>query len=668
MQLTIIIVNYNVKAFLQQALHSLYNSLTGISAEIIVVDNNSVDGSLQMLASTFPDVKVISNDKNLGFAKANNQALKISRGQYVWLLNPDTLVQEDTPAKLIAYMETHPKVGLCGCKILNADGSLQLACRRKFPTPWVSFTKLSDLAKLFPKSKLFGQYNLTYLDPDEETVVDAVSGSCMFARRDAVDAVGFLDEDFFMYGEDLDWAYRFHAADWEVRYTPITSIVHYKGESSKYAGWDALGNFYRAMDIFARKHFRGLFWRPLHWMLRLGIFVRYMGSVIGRFSQDAWPVVVDVVGILGMMALSILVKFYKQDAFTAYVIIASVYLLVWLLSFRSVGLYNRYRYSISRAIVAVGLGFLFNVTLTFFFKQFAFSRQVLILVFVGIMIWVPGWRILAGRRTRRRGSSPLDFRKTLIVGDLENARHIYSRLNTHLEYGYQPVGIVMEKRGTGEEDSKVLGDLSDLPDLILIHNIREVIFASEQINLKQLFRYIPQLGKMGVNFRLVPGNLTFIIGKSSVEDIRDIQLVDMRFDYFRPWNRVMKRLGDLALTLLLSLSWWPITAIQARLKKFDKHSTLSSAFLWDSGKQWGVVKERLPMLREVWQGKMSLVGAPIDLTLDNDMVKPGIVSLEDIRQSNQLEENERIKLLNYYLHNQSFLFDLEILLKAISGQ
>lgn len=668
MQLSIIIVNYNVKAFLEQALHSLYKSLSGIAAEIIVVDNNSVDGSLQMLTSNFPDVRVIPNDKNLGFAKANNQALKISRGEYVWLLNPDTLVQEDTPAKLIQYMNAHPGVGLCGCKILNADGTLQLACRRTFPTPWVSFTKLSGLARIFPKSKIFGQYNLTYLDPDVETSVDAVSGSCMFARREAVDAVGLLDEDFFMYGEDLDWAYRFHAAGWEVRYTPITSIVHYKGESSKYSGWDALGNFYRAMDIFARKHFRGVIWRPLNWMLRLGILARYLGSIAGRLGQDAWPVVVDAAGIVAIMALSIFVRFYKQEAFSAYIIIASVYLLVWLLSFRSVGLYNRYRYSISRAVVAVGLGFLFNVTLTFFFKQFAFSRQVLILAFAAILIWVPAWRILAGRRNRKGGASPLDFRKTLIVGDLENARHIYARLNTHLEYGYQPVGIVLEKNDPQMADSRVLGDLSDLPDLILIHNIREVIFASEQINLKQLFGYIPQLGKMGVNFRLVPGNLTFIIGKSSVEDIRDIQLVDMRFDYFRPWNRLMKRLGDLALGSLLTVTWWPLTTIQASLRKYEKISAESGAFRWESRGRWGVVKERLPMLREVWRGKLSLVGAPIDLTLDNALVKPGIVSLEDIRQSNHLEENERIKLLNYYLHNQSFLFDLEILLKAISGQ
>ena len=176
MKLSIVIVNFNVKAFLQQALESILKSTQSIDTEIFVVDNHSVDGSIEMLQTQFPQIKLIQNQHNQGFAKANNQAIKQSTGEYVWLLNPDTLIQEDTPQKLIEVMEADQKIGLLGCKILNDDGSLQLACRRSFPTPWVAFTKLLGLAKIFPKSRWFGRYNLTHLDPNEAYEVEAISG------------------------------------------------------------------------------------------------------------------------------------------------------------------------------------------------------------------------------------------------------------------------------------------------------------------------------------------------------------------------------------------------------------------------------------------------------------------------------------------------------------
>jgi len=237
MKLSIVIVNYNVKAFLQQALESILKATQAIETEIFVVDNHSVDGSIEMLQSQYPQIQLIQNSENLGFARANNQAIKQSRGEYVWLLNPDTLVQEDTPQKLIEVMETDQRIGLLGCKILNDDGSLQLACRRSFPTPWVALTKMLGLASIFPKSKWFGRYNLTHLDPDKSYEVEAISGSCMFIRRKALEEVGNLDETFFMYGEDLDWCFRFGKSGWKVYYSPVTSIIHYKGESSKVALW-----------------------------------------------------------------------------------------------------------------------------------------------------------------------------------------------------------------------------------------------------------------------------------------------------------------------------------------------------------------------------------------------------------------------------------------------
>ena len=222
MDLSIIIVNYNVKEFLQNLLNSISKASSNISKEIIIVDNASDDGSVEMIREKFPSAQLISNNKNLGFGKANNQALKIAKGKCVLLINPDTVVSEDTFDKLIQFFENNPGAGLVGCKILNPDGSLQLACRRSFPGPWTSFCKVTGLSNLFPNSKIFARYNLTYLSEDQTYEVDAISGSFMMMRKEVYDKVGGFDEEFFMYGEDLDLCYRIQIAGHKVFYVHNT--------------------------------------------------------------------------------------------------------------------------------------------------------------------------------------------------------------------------------------------------------------------------------------------------------------------------------------------------------------------------------------------------------------------------------------------------------------
>ena len=180
---SVIIVNYNVRDFLHQSLLSIQKALKGIRSEIFVIDNASDDGSAEMVRRRFPHVQLIASTANLGFAKANNIALKKARGKFLLLINPDTIVQEDTIRVMVEFLQNHPEVGLAGCKILNPDGSFQPACRRGFPTPWVAFTKIFGLSKLFPKTKLFGKYNLTYLNTEETYPVDAVSGSFMMVQK-----------------------------------------------------------------------------------------------------------------------------------------------------------------------------------------------------------------------------------------------------------------------------------------------------------------------------------------------------------------------------------------------------------------------------------------------------------------------------------------------------
>ncbi len=668
MKLSIVIVNYNVKAFLQQALESIQKATHQLNTEIFVVDNHSVDGSIEMLENQFPDIRLIKNTNNLGFAKANNQAIKESTGDYVWLLNPDTLIQEDTPEKLIQVMESDPKIGLLGCKILNDDGTLQLACRRSFPTTWVAFTKLSGLANIFPKSKLFGRYNLTHLDPDDAYEVEAISGSCMFIRREALEEVGHLDETFFMYGEDLDWCFRFGEAGWKVFYSPETSIVHYKGESSKVAAWDTMTHFYRAMDIFARKHFSSTGRFPLHWLLRGGIFVRYTVSILSKLGKNAFAFFLDFTGILALTLAAIFVKFQTFDVLNQYIYVLPVYVGSWLAVITSLGLYRTYRYSVSRSILAATLGFLINVTLTYFFKDYAFSRIVMLISYFGALFWIPGWRIIAS--SRRTENYQLGTQRTLIIGDLESAGEIYSKLLTNIGLGYTPIGIV-EIDESHEKDERIIGKLNDLMALVQYHRVDDVIFTSDNIELKKVFDYLPILSQKGVKIKLVPGNLSFIVGKSAVENLQPVQFVDMDFKYYHAGSRIAKRIEDMIIAPLIYIFMRPIQKIFIRSKSMEPRviSIESREYTqYISPNKRDNFWSNLSLLPLVIRGKLSLVGSPLDLDDKGWEVKGGIFTLESVRGGSELSEQERYALLNYYLHNHSVLFDLEIIIKSLLGK
>ena len=255
MTLSIVIVNYNTKTLLRRCLASVYAGANGTPFDILVADNNSHDGSVAMIQSEFPQVKVTKNEANVGFSRANNTLIAQSDADYVLLLNPDTLVVDDAIERVAKYMEAHHEVGICGCRVLNTDRTLQLACRRSIPTPKVAFYRLTGLSMLFPNSKTMARYNMTYEDPEKTHQVDAVSGAFLMIRRQAIEDIGLLDERFFMYGEELDWCLRAKRAGWSVVYYPEAEIIHHQGESTKYNSRKAAFEFYRAMYLFHKKHF-----------------------------------------------------------------------------------------------------------------------------------------------------------------------------------------------------------------------------------------------------------------------------------------------------------------------------------------------------------------------------------------------------------------------------
>ncbi len=275
--LGIVILNWNTRDLLRDCLRSVEAS-RGVSMRVCVVDNASDDGSAEMVAAEFPRVLLIRSPRNDGYAAGNNlglRALGFDRGQqagprHALLLNPDTVVPADGLARLVAHLDAHPEVGVAGPKIVLPDGSLDLACRRSFPTPEVSFYRLTGLSKLFPKSRLFGRYNLTYLDPDQETEVDSVVGACMLVRGDAIARAGLLDEKFFMYGEDIDWALEIRKAGWRARYFPDVTLLHVKRAASRRSSKAQIA-FHEAMLYFYNKHYRGVTNPVVGGLVELGI-------------------------------------------------------------------------------------------------------------------------------------------------------------------------------------------------------------------------------------------------------------------------------------------------------------------------------------------------------------------------------------------------------------
>lgn len=274
--LAVVIVNYNVEALLRRCLQTVLASLGDFTMRVCVVDNNSPDASAEMVKREFPDVDLIENSDNPGYSTANNQGFRWlgvysdNPPRYCLLLNPDTEVMPNTLAEAVAYMDANADVGVLGPKLLLPNGELDLACRRSFPTPEISFYRMLGLSKLFPHSERFGRYNLTYLDPDELTEVDSVVGAFMLVRTTAIQKVGLLDEQFWMYGEDLDWAKRIKDAGWKVVYNPHLLTLHVKRASSKQSR-KAQVEFYRAMLIFYYKHYRHETPSWLHWLIMFGI-------------------------------------------------------------------------------------------------------------------------------------------------------------------------------------------------------------------------------------------------------------------------------------------------------------------------------------------------------------------------------------------------------------
>ncbi len=652
MDLSIIIVNYNVKEFLQNLLHSIDKAAQNISHEIIVIDNASDDGSVEFLQKKFPSLKVIANKENLGFGKANNIGMNIAEGKYFLLLNPDTLLSENTLQEMMSFMERTPGAGMAGCKILNPDGTLQLACRRSFPGPWTSFCKVTGLSSFFPNSRIFARYNLTYLDENKTYEVDAISGSFMMMRKDVYKKAGGFDENFFMYGEDLDLCYRIQKAGYKVYYVHSTQIIHYKGESTKRSSIDDTKLFYDAMHLFVKKHFSTSLLVEI--ILQTAIIFRKFFTFTGKRKLIFISVIIDA--IFFNLSLFTAEKIYSHYSLwkgfplsTVYIIF-SVPLALQIFISSASGAYRKETLSVLRTTLSVFIGFFFLSSVTYFFKEFAYSRAVLLITYLLIFFTFTAWRIIVKLffKIGIEGGSP-DKRRTLIVGTNDSTIRIAEKLQNRNSEFHNVLGLIgFSKKDIGNKikEFEVLGTPENILRVVRNNNINEVIFSSNEISYNQMMAIVSVCQNENIEFKLIGKNLDFIVGKTSVSMLDDIPVFEIRYNISKPLFKFIKNLFDYSLAVLVLFLIYPFIYLIHRVGK--KQSPFVNFIL------------KTP---EILTGKASFVGA--GAIKEKSEIYPGKKGLTGLWFLENANGNEAEKLDIFYARNQSLWLDLEILGKTL---
>ncbi len=553
MKLSVIIVNYNVRYFLEQTLLSVQKAATKLETEIFVVDNNSIDDSLAMVRERFPEVRIIANKDNPGFSIANNQAIRVSSGEYVLLLNPDTVVNEDTFEKCVQFMDQHSNAGGLGVKMIDGSGKFLPESKRGFPFPFVAFCKTFGLSKLFPKSKLFNRYHLGYLDKDKTHEIDVLSGAFMMLRKTCLDKVGLLDEAFFMYGEDIDLSYRIKKAGYKNYYFPETTIIHYKGESTKKGSLNYVKVFYNAMIIFAKKHFTGTKGSLFILMLQMAIYFRAFITLASNFSKKAMIPLVDILLISG--GLFILKDFwanyyfkdpdYYNDSFLWFNI--PLYTSIWFFSIFLSGGYDEYK-SLRRPARGLFIGTIILAAIYGFLDlEFRSSRMLIVLGAFWSFITILLNRILLHFIKYKNFNIGKNIPSNLIiVGNDEEVKRTMGLLQD-ARVDKNIIGTVSSEKSFRTENH--LGNFPQLNEIVRIYKINEIIFCSKDISSEKIMNSMTNLGGK-IQYKILPEKSLSIIGSHSKNHSGELYTIDIEYKINRPINIRNKRIQNIGLSLL----------------------------------------------------------------------------------------------------------------------
>ncbi|HRP01087.1 MAG TPA: glycosyltransferase [Candidatus Kapabacteria bacterium] len=638
--ISIVIVNYNVKDYLFQCLNSILNSKNDLKIEIIVVDNNSSDNSIALLEPKFDKVNFIQLNENLGFGKANNIGINKSNGKYTLLLNPDTLLSDNTLSYLFKYMEENSDVAISTCKILNGDGTFQQACRRGFPTPMAAFSKLFGLQKIFPNSKVFGKYNLSYLNDNEINEVEAISGSFMFFRSKILKQIGGFDEDFFMYGEDLDICYRVKKLHQKIMFLPETSTIHYKGESTKRSNANDIKIFFDAMQIFVTKHYSKSFFFLS--FLKLGIFLRSVFSYLLRYKRDFALIVADALTIIIAVIIGTYIVFGSFFAFPSYaypivfilppIILISIMILI--------GEYFENDHRISKSFFGMTILFMTLSTLTYFFPDFRFSRGIVLFTTILGIISASISRIILQLYDKYQGNNKIS--NILIVGDEQNYNTFIREFGLLNPGSFQIFGYVNERPPTGNTTNSWLGKPEQLESIIKDNLINNIIIADKTWNIDSIKQTLNSGGALRVKYHFASQYSDFLASQI-INDILNNTINNNSYRYTLLRYRIIKRLFDIVISLLLLIILLPFSLFLTSANKFTKE------------------------LYQVFKGRKTIIGI-IPEAKYKENFKHSLINFKNLNK-NKIYDNQTIDKLNeFYLKNYSLSLDFDILLRKILGK
>ena len=647
-RLSVVIVNFNVKYFLEQALLSVRRASINLPVEIFVVDNNSIDDSVAMVRKKFPEVHLIANNQNLGFSTANNQAIRRAKGEYVLLLNPDTVVEEDTFEKCLAFMDAHPEAGSLGVRMIDGAGIFLPESKRGFPSPFVAFSKAFGLSRLFPRSRLFNHYHLGYLDSGQTHEVEVLSGAFMLLRKAVLDQVGLLDETFFMYGEDIDLSYRIVQAGFKNYYFAETTILHYKGESTKKGSLNYVRTFYQAMMIFARKHFSGEKMRLFIFMIQVAIYFRAFLTLINAWAKKLALPVLD----LGLMAWGLLfiknfwaTQYFKDPDYfqpTFYSFNIPLYVAVWLGALYFSGSYDP-PLRLRRLVRGLLWGTLFLAAIYGFLPlDYRPSRAIILMGALWAILSTVGLRFAIHIvRFRNLDLGREREHNLIIVGHKEESDRVRYLLH-QVQVRKNIIGVVAPFET--EDLGTYLSTLSRLDEVVYLYKADEIIFCSRDISSQEIMRWMTRLGPQ-LEYKIVPDESMSIIGSSSKNAQGEVYTFDIQFNIATPMARRNKRLLDIALSLAFLLA--------------------SPVLIWFLEKKKGLWGNCLRVL----SGKWSWVGyAPAEEGMSTlPALKKGVLSpISGLRYP--IHDGPTIQRLNFFYAKDYRPFDdLDVVWRGLKG-